>query len=386
MINARVGFAEKLCFYSLIALGVVGLFSPFSYNYLPAGPIFEVVLVLAALIVFRLPKRSVVAFFIASAAYVFGSFVVMGLYKPAHPLDFAQAYKAFFYVIPLCLFYKSDVFSRKVAVRVLKFLLVAFLIKYSYSIVMNFTPRMGSRPGIYVENNFELIFIILYFFVVRGDLGRRMTYWFLVLLAIVALSGSRSSVLALLVLFYGLYLNRLSLKTFFYFAGMLALGAVAAAIFFLRSEGGGVESIDRYNFMMVFVNEVSSWPSWKFLVGSMPLTPLSSAACGRLAFYDDLFSFAGDGRCYSVILHSYFLRVVFDHGIIGLAFLLWFMWRALRNSGYSKNDVAVFIGIVCSSALSVSAMNSVFVALALALALGLRKAPVLSSSRYAVPG
>ena len=124
--------------------------------------------------------------------------------------------------------------------------------------------------------------------------------------------------------------------------------------------------------MMVFVDEVRYWPAWKFLFGSMPLTPLSSASCSSLAYYHDLFSFSGDGRCYSVILHSYFLRVIFDHGIIGLAFLLLFMMISLRKSGYAKNEVFVFLGIICSSALSVSAMNSVFVSLAIALALGLR--------------
>lgn len=369
---ARVQLAAKVYFYSFLLVGGAGLLSPFEYNLIPANSYFEVVLLLCATLAFRVPKRPVAGFFLASILYVGGSYVVMSLFRPAHFLDFAQAFKAFFYVAPLCVFFRSEAFSRESSVKLLKLLLIIFFLKYAYSVALNLTPRMGSRPGLYVENNFELIFLMLMFYLLRSDLGRRALVWFGLLVAIVGMSGSRSSVLALLVLFYGVFLNRLTLRSFFYIAGLLLLGGAAVAIFVLRSDGGGIQSIDRYNFMMVFVDEVRYWPAWKFLFGSMPLTPLSSASCSSLAYYHDLFSFSGDGRCYSVILHSYFLRVIFDHGIIGLAFLLLFMMISLRKSGYAKNEVFVFLGIICSSALSVSAMNSVFVSLAIALALGLR--------------
>ncbi len=373
MRTLRARLSARLFFYSFLLVGLIGLLSPLSYNALPANALFECVLLVCAVLVAKTPKRSVIAFFVGSIFYVGCSYVLMLLFQPAHFLDFAQAYKAFFYIAPLCLFFGANVFSRASAVRLLKWLMVLFLVKYAYSIALDLTARMGSRPGLYVENNFELIFLMLMFYILRNDLGRRLVLWFAMLVAIIGLSGSRSSVLALLVLFYGVFLNRLTLRTFFYMTGLLALGGVAVAIFVLRSDGGGIEAIDRYNFMMVFVAEVSNWPLWKFLVGSMPLTPLSSYSCQSLSYYADLFSFSGDGRCYSVILHSYFLRVLFDHGILGLAFLLAFMTVALSKSGYSRNEVMVFLGIVCSSALSVSAMNSVFVSLAIALAMGLRR-------------
>ncbi len=51
-------------------------------------------------------------------------------------------------------------------------------------------------------------------------------------------------------------------------------------------------------------------------------TPLLPASCADLSYYQTLFSYAGDGRCYSVILHSFIMRVIYDHGIIGFAFLI----------------------------------------------------------------
>ncbi|WP_216073902.1 hypothetical protein, partial [Acinetobacter baumannii] len=92
-----------------------------------------------------------------------------------------------------------------------------------------------------------------------------------------------------------------------------------------------------------------------------PITALSPESCRSLSFYDVLFSYSGNGSCYSVILHSYFFRVIFDHGAFGLVLLFSFLAVALRKYGYSKMDVGVVIGILSASALSVSAMNSVFV-------------------------
>ena len=373
MRNSRSTLTNHAYFYSFLIVGIVGLLSPFSYNLLPSNAIFEIVLVVCAALVFRIPKRSVFLFAAASGLYLLLSFALMRLFQPAHPLDFAQAYKAFFYVIPLCVFYKRNVFDRASAAKLLKLLIILFLLKYGYSVALNLTPRMGDRPGLFLENNFELIFLMIVFYVLRDDLGRQMISWFLALVAIIALSGSRSSMLALIVLFYGLFLTRLTLKSFFYMAGLALLGGATAGIFVLRSDGGGIQSIDRYNFAMVFLSEVSNWPAWKFAVGSMPLTPLSPQSCAHLSYYVDLFSFSGNGSCYSVILHSYILRVIFDHGALGLIFLISFIALSLTRSGYSRMESFIVLMIICSSSLSVSAMNSVFVSLALALALGIRK-------------
>lgn len=360
-----------LLYYSMIAIGIAGLLSPTRYNILPANSLLEAIFFACAILAFRVPKKSIIFFFVGSLLYVIGSFALMTLFKPADYLDFAQTYKAFIYIAPLCVFYKNDIFSRERTLSLLKVLLVFFAIKYLYSILLNFTPRMGTRPGIYVENNFELIFLILLFYVMRFDFGKSLNKWFALLLFVVIISGSRSSMLAMLVMFFGIYLTKISLKTFFYFLGMAILGLAAVAMFALRSKGGGVESIDRYKFMMVFVYEVSNWPLWKFFTGNFPITALSPESCKSLSSYHRLFSFSGDGTCYSVILHSYFLRAILDHGILGLLFLFGFIAFAMRKSKYSTMDVVIFLGIISTSALSVSAVNNVFVSLALALALGL---------------
>jgi len=364
--------SEGLLYFFLVALGIAGVLSPTQFNVLPAGGILEVVFFVCATLAIRVPKKSVLLFFCGALIYVGGSLALMVLFQPSNYLDFAQTYKAFIYVAPLCIFYKSNTFDRKRALLLLKLVLLLFAVKYFYSIALNITPRMGSRPGLYVENNFEIIFLILLFYVLRFDFGRSLSKWFGLLVLIVVASGSRSSMLALLVMFAGVYLTKISLRTFFYTVGLAALGGTAVAVFLTRSEGGGIETIDRYRFMMVFVYEVSNWPFWKFFTGNFPITPLSPESCKVLIDYQRLFSFSDDGSCYSVILHSYFLRAVLDHGLVGLAFLFGFIAHAMRGAGYSKIDAAVVLGVISASALSVSAVNSIFVSLALAIAFGLR--------------
>lgn len=369
----RLDVAGNIYFYSLVAVGVVGLLTPTWYNILPSNFVFEAVLFLCVLVMFKVPKRGVIFFFLASLAYIGVSLFLMMAYNPSDYLDFAQAFKAFIYVAPLCCFYRQGVFERRKALRFLKILLVLFIAKYLYSVLLNVNPRMGSRPGLYVENNFELIFLLLYFFVLADDFGKNLGRWFLVLAAIIVLSGSRSSALALLVVFCGIYLRRLTIRSFFYFVAFIVLIALAAILFASRSGGGGVESIDRYKFMMVFWSEVGGWPWWKYTFGSFPITPLSAESCRTLSYYSRLFSFSEDGSCYSVVLHSYFFRVIFDHGVVGMIFLFGFIAKALHGTGYSAFRIMIFIGVLSASALSVSAMNSVFVSLAIAMAIGLQR-------------
>jgi hypothetical protein len=107
------------------------------------------------------------------------------------------------------------------------------------------------------------------------------------------------------------------------------------------------------------------------VTGAFPLTPLSPGSCGSLAFYEILFSKTDPGVCYSVIFHSFLMRAVFDHGLLGLVLLYGLLWLGLRRSGMVVRDALALLGLITLSALSVSAFNSVFAAIVLAVAMGL---------------
>ncbi len=350
-------------------LCLAGLATYSDYNILPATPIFELVLFATAALLIRKPRKKIAFFLFISFFYVSLSFAYSAFITGTHILDYAQAYKAFIYIIPLCFFYRRKVFSSDQLCVFVKVLLIFFLLKYSYSIVLNVNERMGSRPAILVENNFELIFLITVFYIASPFLGKTKNFWFLVLAIITVISGSRSSLGALMIAFAGIYLNRLTIKTAFYLFLFLLLTIVVFFIFYSRLEGGDIESIDRFRFMLIFIEETKNWGLPNYAFGTAPVTPLSGTSCSLLGYYQTLFSYSGDGSCYSVILHSYIMRALFDHGLVGLAFLFLFIYRALRGCEYSPFQALCIIGIYFSSALSVSAMNSVFISIATAIAL-----------------
>lgn len=95
--------------------------------------------------------------------------------------------------------------------------------------------------------------------------------------------------------------------------------------------------------------------------GTTPLTPLESYTCAGLNYYKSLFSTAGDGRCYAIIFHSFFMRAFFDHGALGIFWAYYLTWKCLAISGYTRREILVILSFPTFSALSVSSFGTAFV-------------------------
>jgi len=193
----------------------------------------------------------------------------------------------------------------------------------------------------------------------------------------VLISASRSAALGLVIVYVGLYLRLRNRFWPLHVVGLAGLGAAVVAVFIARNPQG-LRSLDRFNFLQVFLWETRNWPIWEFVTGSYPLTPLSPGSCSRLASYTNEFSLSNTGACYSVILHSYLMRAAFDQGLLGLALLYVLVWLGLARSGAGRRDILVLLGVLTASGLSVSSFNNVFAVLTLAIAFGLRR-PVTSA-------
>lgn len=357
---------ERILYGALIALAVVGVLSPGRYSLLPAETILEGVFILIAVVSMSRIDVAARSILVLALAYVALKVGLMAFGHSSAWLDFIQANKAYFYLLGLAFFVRRGMFDQVRLAKFMKVLLIFFSIKYSYSQVLG----LDSRPGLYLENNFELIMLIGLFYLAYPSLGRRRNIWFGVLAADVLLSGSRSAALALVLLYVVLYLR---MRNRFWPLHLLGVSVVGYAVFvvFAGRDPRGLNSIDRYHFLQVFLGEVKAWPLWEFLTGSYPITPLSPAACGDLSFYERSFSLSQPGVCYSVILHSYLLRAIFDEGLLGLVLLYVLLGMALARSGASRRDIVLLLGIMTLSGLSVSAFNNVFATFTFAVALGL---------------
>lgn len=357
---------ELLLVLPLLLLAITGVLSPFKYNLAPVNAVLEVVLVCMALVLMKELSRAVSILFYCALAYVVISAIWAVGISDANMLDFMLAYKAFYYVLVLSFFVGKQNFSIDSLVYLYWALIAAFLVKYGYSITLGFDAKMRSRPGLFVENNFELVFIMLLFYRLSG-LFKNKLIAFIPLFAVVALSGSRSAVLALVVVYVLAFVKDLDIKTVLSVLVASVIAIFAYEVFVSRAQDG-FENIDRLRFLMVFLEEMRSQGLLGYVFGTPRITALSPDSCGQLAFYSGLFSFSGDTTlCYSVILHSYVLRVIFDHGLLGLIFLnLFLLVGVVKSNGGARDFVCVAL-VLFLSGLSVSSFNSVFSAIALAV-------------------
>ncbi|HHQ6589407.1 MAG: hypothetical protein ACQER3_07330 [Pseudomonadota bacterium] len=249
-----------------------------------------------------------------------------------------------------------------------KIISLLFLIKYT---IDKFALGI-ERPTLLIENNFELIMLILVYYLVNIIKGKPDLFNTLIIVFICFISGSRSSLGALLIAIVFSLDKKLDLKKMIYLSLIPIFLALVLFVFSERLTSGGanasLESIDRYKFLLEFLYSVSDWPWWKFFIGSPSITPLSPVSCLNLSYYHLLFSYSGNGQCYSVILHSFLLRVIYDHGLLGLIFLLSIIWLYLYKFR-TKHKICVIL-ILMATALSVSSLNNVYVALSLILFIG----------------
>jgi hypothetical protein len=364
-------FTQRVLFGALAILALTGVVAIHGYNLLPVENILEAAFLLGALGVLSHtadPARQLMA---VSICYVAIKLLLATLYSSASLYDFVQAYKAYMYQIPLALFIGSRTFSTRALVRVCNVLIFAALAKYAFATISALDALQSRRPGLLFENNFELIMLLGFYYLAYPYMRRTRWPALAALVTVLFLSGSRSAVVAFLAMYLFLFLRTNSKTRFVHVFGIASAGYAVLKVFASRSAGQGLISVDRYMFLQIYLREVKDWPGWEFLTGSFPLTPLSHGSCSALSYYSVLFSPTDLGTCYSVILHSFFLRALFDQGVLGLLLLYLVCWKSMRLSGVPVRDRLALFAIVSASAFSVSAFNSVFVSIVLAVALGL---------------
>lgn len=290
----------------------------------------------------------------------------VGLFK-----DFLYSDKYFIYLVLLAIFSSSKIIEE----RTIKFLLMAFLggclIKYGYSQILG----IDDRPKLLLENNYEQMMVLtlfaMYIAIERWYRRRPSHYLVGLLVVVVALSGSRSALIALLPILIHLYAKPTIGHMLLLLIMVPVVSVLVVAVFEMRVGASG--HIDRVEFFEVFKAEVSRFDLWNYLIGMKPLSPLSALSCQQLSYYESLFSAQGNGLCYATVLHSYMLRAFHDHGLIGSLLPFGAIYFFLSGGQFSRNERLVILSIGFFCGFSVAGIGANFVAFPLALACGLRK-------------
>lgn len=357
-------------YFSNVLIGVLCLFAVISFFqfvgfYLYSDTYIEAVL----LALLGLGALSFQPRFLAIQTALTGYVVVCGIYAvlfgETFYLDFALSYKAIFFLILLGMLVKKKFFSERLYLSLYWFLLFCFFLKYLGSVlILSF-----GRPFLFVENNFELLFLailVMYKFLLVQRIS--LSEW-IVIFMIAVLSGSRSGFFQLIVVFSACYFRwDLRIKTLGIYVLLSALGVAFAFVMLSRLDtGSAFEDIDRYRMLLLFFSETSSWNFWDYFFGSPRMTPLNPDACRAMFYNEDLLSLSGDGSCYSNIFHSFILRGIFDHGILILFLMHAILYQILRAAEISPFHSLVIVFLFVFNGLSVSGLNNVFGLLGVAL-------------------
>ncbi|WP_442589224.1 hypothetical protein ACSBL2_24715 [Pedobacter sp. AW31-3R] len=296
----------------------------------------------------------------SSFFYVVISYVYAVVYKERNVLDFIMIYKCFFYLFFLTFLSGKTLIAFKTTNWMFIILLGLFILKYVALIVI----MKEDRPTLYMENNFELM-LIYALFLVRYSATKGKYLHFLGLVGLITiLSLSRASLLmySVIVLFV-IYDSFKKTRVFFIPGAIMVLGAVVYYIFTQRDAN--LEEVDRYKFMLVWWSNIHDWNILQWLVGAERITPLSAYSCRVMGYFVNLFSYAHDGSCYSVVLHSFLFRIIYDHGLLGLVFVVGSTWALMAKNKVAPKIILVFITIVLINGLSVSSFNNLFFAISM---------------------
>lgn len=324
--------------------------------------LFDILIItasIAALIKCGLRNNSLLKFLVFWLLYIgVGLFLAVYLRK-VHILDFLLAYKFIFYMILLIPLAWSRTPIEKHDLK--RLLYVSIFMFFTVYAVKRFLIN-DDRPELMDENNYEMIFLALLFYACHISGATLSSITKPMLFAIAALSGSRSAaaVVAVVVLFTIDFNAKNYIRTI---AGLLfaAAGTLVALLVFESRTQHGLDETDRFRFMELFIESISNWNWWNYFLGSPRLTEIPSHICSQLSYYQKLFSKADTGACYSVIFHSFNLRIFHDHGIIIVAVTLIFLANVLKDLSPLKR--AGVLMIVLLSGLSVSALNNSYMIL-----------------------
>lgn len=346
---------------AISSLPMIGQFSP-----LPVTELLDAWLILLLLAMLLRGRLQHNLLFLILVGFLLTRIVGAIVVHP--PLqDFLQAYR---WVLYLIVFVVASGKTWRGAAGLLRLtwgLLILATIKSSITL---YVLGRGQRPGLLLENNFELALFSGLVMVTFRWLGRGRWLAVALLGVLTVLDESRSGAVAfvLVAVYAGSQEKKASLFVRYLISLLIpAFGLVALLIFQARLQASS--SIDRLNFLRVFLENTADWTPVQWIFGTAPITPLDQVSCAQLSYYQSLFSSRGDGSCYSVILHAFNLRVVYDAGLLGLSLTLIVAWFALRRSG---NDLALslaLIAIAFTNGLSVSGLNNPYVALPILLAI-----------------
>lgn len=359
----------RIVLYGLILIAAVtsvpqlGMYSP-----VPVGTLVDVWIIVFILTCVLRGRTQSVLLLLLLLGYLLSRFVPAIMTESPMP-DFLQAYRWVLYLIAFALAIGRRWGPTRPLMHV-AWLVIALALLKTVATIAVLGP--SKRSGLLIENNFELALFCGLVAVLYSSMTYRARMWTMLLLgALVVTSGSRSGAVAFAILVVYAVSQARGVSLFGRYIIALAIPVLVYGVVQVFENRADVGGVDRLNFLGVFLSETTTWSPVTWLIGTTPLTPLSAGGCNSLAYYQALFSSSADGSCYSVVLHAFAMRVVYDAGIVGLVGAFAVTIYAMRRANVRPWLTAALALIAMANSFSVSGLNSPYVALPILIAIAM---------------
>lgn len=237
--------------------------------------------------------------------------------------------------------------------------LYVFFVKYTICKII-----IGiDRPGVFTENNFELVFLTLTMLIILKSDKHRFNKYLLIYIIVVLISGSRSGILMAISLstYYVVFL--LNAKNIYKIKFLSVVFILSMIVISSRLPGLDISAIDRFRFLLSFLDDMAHSEFYVWLIGNDILTPISLESSNALRAYPLLFSDFDNRIAYSVLFHSALMRIIYDFGVIGLTLNLTVIWQLTNYKLKDRHTANIVVLILIVNGLSVSSFYSTYFAL-----------------------
>lgn len=348
---------SNLIYFILLFLTFFSLFNPSIRN--DYNIKFYITFLLITMFILSLKKinKNILLELYFILAYLAYAFIYLLSDNNINYMDFTIIFLSFFYMVVLSFFIGKSILSIKKYKKIFFFIVIAFLIRYSFFVFLNIT----NRPELFTENNFELMLLILmYIGYSHIENNIRLKNIILLIVSIIILeSHSRSGIMSWLVVVFVLNIKLKLNKKNILLILILIFMFYLFIHFFLFRVTNNLESIDRVQFLIYFIQETHHWSLWEYLFGNPIITPLSDNTVSHFSYFKNLMSYKHDGTAYSIMFHAFILRILFDHGILGLIGIFYFINKILVISQYNLRERIAVLSLFFLNGLSVSSFGNI---------------------------
>ena len=214
----------------------------------------------------------------------------------------------------------------------------------------------NSRAGLLMENNFDILFLLIffateYFILTKNYKKMPLAMWALTVFTVIV-SLSKGALLGLMVLLFGQLKKASPLKILL----ILILIPVALSVAYVLRPATSLEEIDRYIWLQVAIADMLKNPHTIWF-GHQPFSYIETDLCKNLFFREQQLGSHEHG-CISTVFVSHILRFLWDFGLVGLLFFYSTLFYIIIKTSKSAGFSLVIIVLFAINGLSVSSISA----------------------------